>query len=258
MSKKKPEHTAAHDTTHAAEAAQREDPMTSFDPEADRAAPSGEADASDAPSERDAPGNGSTDASRRAAGEATPAEAPATEAVPEQAEAKGTPEGPSELELAQQEAAGNYDRFVRLQAEFENYKRRIAKEHADSLRYALTPLVTDVAHVMDDLERAMEHARKEQGDAVSALLTGIEMVLKHMYETLNRYGVTRMEAVGKPFDPERHEAINVVETNEVPENQVLEEYQAGYILHDRVIRPARVCVSKRGSDAGRQAPPAGN
>jgi molecular chaperone GrpE len=268
-------------TTHAADAAQREDPMTSFDPEGGRGAPAGESADGAAPAERKPRGNGSADAGAAPGQPATPgataagaAAAPQTPpAAGEQPAAAGSEtttgaepgqpgaaeqEQPSELELARAEAAQHFDRYVRLQAEFDNYKKRIGKEHGDSLRYALTPLVAEVAAIMDNLERAVEHARKDPGDGVAALLAGIEMVLKQMSEALGRFGVLRIEAVGQPFDPGRHEAINVVESDDVPENQVLEEYQAGYLLHDRVIRPARVCVSKRSGNAGGQPPPPGD
>jgi molecular chaperone GrpE len=246
--------------------------MTSFDPEADRADQATDATSAAAPAERRPRGNGSVNTARER-GEAAaqdapqapagkPAEAsPGPRAQPGQAPAGAAPEppaaGPSELELARQEAAATYDRLLRLQAEFENTKRRVAKEHSDSLRYALTPLVTELAPIMDHLERALEHARSEPGEGVAALVAGMEMVVKQMREAFGRFGVTRIEAVGKPFDPAQHEAIAVVERVDGADNHVLEEFQAGYLLHDRVIRPARVSVSKRSGDAGQNSPPNG-
>jgi molecular chaperone GrpE len=239
--------------TQGADSGRGDDPMTSYDPEADAGEGAAEQTAGRAPAEHAPPGNGSN----RAAGE-TQQEAPA-QAPQGGAEPAGAAEaGHSELEQAREDAVAHYDRFLRLQAEFENYKRRILKEHADALRFALAPLVTEMAAIVDNLERAIEHAGKEQSDGVEALLAGIELVLKQMREALGRFGVTRIEAVGKPFDPSQHEAINVVETDDVPENQVLDEYQAGYLLHDRVIRPARVSVSKRAGPGGGEAPPAGH
>ena len=260
-------------TSTAAQAAEREDPMTSFDPEADRAGQPSDAASPAAPAERRPRGNGSVKTAREpgeaaaqpvpAAPEGKPAApappGPGAAAQPGPGPAGAAPEppaaGPSELELARQEAAANYDRLLRLQAEFENTKRRVAKEHADSLRYALTPLVTELAPIMDHLEKALEHARSEPGESVAALVAGIEMVAKQMREAFGRFGVTRIEAVGKPFDPAQHEAIAVVERDNVADNHVLEEFQAGYLLHDRVIRPARVSVSRRIGDAGQKSPP---
>jgi len=245
----------------AAQAAKREDPMTSFDPEADAAGQTAEATTAAAPAERKPRGNGSARAAQQPgdAG-AQGADAPAAAAGPAPGEATPEPAAvePSELEQARQEAAANFDRFLRLQAEFENYKRRIGKEHADSLRYAMTPLVTELAPIMDNLERAVEHAHSEPKEVGAALVEGIEMVVKQMRDAFGRFGVTRIAAVGKPFDPAQHEAIAVVEREDVADNHVLEEYQAGYLLHDRVIRPARVSVSKRVTEAGEKGTPPGN
>jgi molecular chaperone GrpE len=246
----------------AASAAKREDPMTSFDPEADAQGQTAEATDGAVPAERRPRGNGSAgaagqpgDARGKAQDGSTAAQAGES---PAQAAQEVPKAGPSELEQARQEAAANFDRFLRLQAEFENYKKRVGKEHADSLRYALTPMVTELAPTLDNLERAMEHARSEPGDGLTALLAGIEMVVKQMREAFGRFGVTRIDSVGKAFDPAQHEAIAVVERADVADNQVLEEYQAGYLLHDRVIRPARVSVSKRAGDGGEKGPTHGN
>lgn len=232
-----------------------DDPMTSFDPQA----PPGEARGT-APAERPAVGNGGQRTVDEAAGPAVAAEGSedaASDRQPGGQEPGATPgEGPeaaeadltAQLEQARQESAAHYDRFLRLQAEFENYKKRIQKEHQESLRFALSPLVTEIAAVLDNLERAVEHARGEPEDGGTGLLEGIEMVLRQLRETLERFGITRIEAVGKAFDPALHEAMTVVETDEVPDNHVLQEFQAGYLLHERVIRPARVSVAKRGAE----------
>jgi molecular chaperone GrpE len=260
-----------------AAAGEREDPLTSFDPGPGEAAGTPPA----APHRQ---GNGSEQTLRRPgetgapAAAGAPAQSPAGAAqpapeAPQDAAGAGTGEpgaaqqapetletpetlAADALEEARQEAAAAAERVLRLQAEFENYKKRIQKEHADALRFALAPLVTEVAAIMDNLERAVEHVRKEPGDGVAPLLEGVEMVVRQMREALGRFGVRRIDAVGKPFDPALHEAINVVETQDAPENQVLEEYQAGYLLHDRVVRPARVCVSKRAAEPPADAPPA--
>lgn len=201
------------------------------------------------------PPPGMADEGEVESGEASPVN-PATPS----GEESPLPEGPAPapkleqlLEAAKNEAAVNYDRFMRASAENENYKRRIQKEHADSLRYANTPLVRDLAATVDNLELAMAHARTEQQDSGTALLEGIEMVVKQIQEVFAKYGVTRLEAVGKPFDPELHEAMTVVETVDVPENQVMAEFQAGYKLYERVIRPARVSVSKRPAESAGEA-----
>jgi len=155
----------------------------------------------------------------------------------------------TELEAARADIAAHQDRYMRLQAEMENYKRRTSKEHEERLKYALTPLVKEIAAVMDNLERAVEHARQNQGEPADALRDGIEMVIKQMIEAFSRCGVTRIEAEGKPFDPNLHEAMTVVETDDHPEDQVVMVLQAGYLLHERVVRPARVGVAKKPTPA---------
>lgn len=239
MSKDKTDspHTGNESTPGEAQPQAEDDPLTSFNPKAP-------------PAERSV-GNGSDRTVHAAGEEATPIEGSGEtregepEAPPEEAESLE-----AQLDQARQDSVAHYDRFLRLQAEFENYKKRIHKEHQDSLRFAVTPLVTEMATVLDNLERAVEHARKEPENGAAGLLEGIEMVLRQLQETLGRFGVTRIEAVGKEFDPALHEAMTVVETNEVPDNHVFQEFQAGYLLHDRVIRPARVSVAKRAPDAG--------
>ena len=168
---------------------------------------------------------------------------------------QGEEEAVDPLEAAQITAQGNYDKYLRLQAEFENYKKRLAKERAESLKFAFAPLLQDLVGIEDNLKRAVEHARKNEGDGVEAILSGVEMVSKQVAEIFDRYGMTRIEALGKTFDPNLHQAMGVVETQEVPENQVMEECQAGYTLHNRVVRPAMVIVSKR-AEGGAKGPPA--
>lgn len=191
-------------------------------------------------------------------GEAADAETapPDAAAVDEAAQAEAAADtGPGEgedllaaLQHAREELGQAANKYMRLQAEFDNYKKRVAKEHSEAMRYALTPLVRDLTEVLDNLERAMAHARQEQG--TSSLLEGIEMVVKQIGSVFEKYGVTRITAVGEAFDPTRHEAMNVVETEDVPENQVIEEFQAGYMLHERVVRPAMVSVAKRPQAVG--------
>ena len=100
----------------------------------------------------------------------------------------------------------------------------------------------------------MEHARNNAEQEVAPLLSGIEMVAKQLGETFERHGLQRIEAKGKPFDPNMHEAMSVVETDDVPENQVMDEFQPGYALHNRVVRPAMVTVSKAKKGAAAEAP----
>ncbi|MCZ6533844.1 MAG: nucleotide exchange factor GrpE [SAR324 cluster bacterium] len=150
----------------------------------------------------------------------------------------------NELDEAKQLAQENYDKYLRFQAEFENYKKRTQKEHAEHSKYAQLPLLRDLIGILDNLERAVEHAKKSPEEGVDGILAGVEMVAKQINETIANHGMKRIEAVGGPFDPTRHEAMNVVETDEAPEGQVLQEFQAGYVLYERVVKPSMVTVSK--------------
>ena len=149
------------------------------------------------------------------------------------------------LEDAQTEAQTNHDRFLRERAELENFKRRMQREKAEALRFANEPLLRELLPVVDNLERAVEHGT---GDGQS-VLEGVRLVLKSLHEALERHGVKRIDAVGEPFDPSRHEAMAQVESSEHEPNRVVEQYHRGYLLHDRLLRPALVTVSSRKNNA---------
>lgn len=157
-----------------------------------------------------------------------------------------------ELEQAKALAGENYDKFIRLQAETENYRKRMQKERAEENKYAELPLLRDLIGILDNLERAAEHARNNPGEGTDGILSGVEMVAKQLTETFERHGMKRIQSLGGAFDPTRHEAMGLVESDDVPEDQVVEEYQAGYFLHDRVVKPAMVTVSKKPNKAAPQ------
>lgn len=145
----------------------------------------------------------------------------------------------SEIERLRREATENYDRFLRERAEAENFKKRILREKAEALRFATEPLIRDLLPVVDNLERALAHCP----EADRAVRAGLELVLKSFLETLERHHVKRVESVGRLFDPSLHEAIAQVESTDHAANTVIEQHQVGYLLHDRLIRPALVTVS---------------
>jgi len=149
------------------------------------------------------------------------------------------------LEGAQIEARTNHDRFLRERAELENFKKRMQREKAEALRFASEPLIRELLPVVDNLERAVEHG---SGDGQS-VLEGVRLVLKAFREVLDRHGVQPIEAVGEPFDPSRHQAMAQVESSEHEPNRVVEQHHRGYLLHDRLLRPALVTVSSRKSSA---------
>lgn len=134
------------------------------------------------------------------------------------------------------------DRLLRMAAEQDNFKKRMQREKETMLKYAEEALLRDLLPSIDNLERAVDQCRCSP-DAV-ALLTGVEMTCKGLLNTLERFGVTPMTGSGQPFDPNFHEAVAMEYSEEVPENQVLQEYQKGYLYKDRLIRAAKVVVSK--------------
>ncbi len=134
------------------------------------------------------------------------------------------------------------DLLLRERAELENFKRRMQREKSESLRFASEPLLRDILPVIDNLERAIAHAKGSEGS--QALVEGVELVLRSLLDTIGRHGVSRVKAKGEAFDPSRHEAVAQVENTELAPNTVLDEHQSGYQLHDRLLRPAMVSVSK--------------
>jgi len=136
------------------------------------------------------------------------------------------------------------DRYLRLAAEFDNFRRRNLKERQDLHNYANESLVKELLPAVDNLERAVVHGRKEEQRADSEnLLQGVELTYRSLVQILGRFGVVEIEAEGKPFDPQVHEAVRRVATNEHPPGTVLEVYQKGYLLKDRLLRPAMVAVA---------------
>ncbi len=145
-----------------------------------------------------------------------------------------------------QEVERLQDRLVRLQAEFENYKKRMAREKTEFLKFATEGLLLELLPVLDNLERAIASARTEMSGN-EAVMEGVDMVARLFRATLEKAGVKPMEAIGKPFDPGLHHAVAQVESPEGPDNVVVEEIQKGYLLEGRVLRAAMVKVSRAAS-----------
>ncbi len=155
-----------------------------------------------------------------------------------------------ELEALKEKAAKaeeHWDRFLRQQADFDNIRKRLERERIDFQRYAHEDIIADLLGILDDLERSVTAAQDKQ-ENFGAFLKGIEMILAHLYELLKKRGVTPIEAQGRPFDPNQHEALLQTETGEHEDGTVLEELQKGYRLHDRVLRTAKVRVAKKIED----------
>ena len=149
-----------------------------------------------------------------------------------------TPE--EELETARREAAENFERFVRAKADIENILKRHQRELTERARYDGEGLARDILQAVDDLERALQHT----DDGAAAVSGGVELVLKGLLAALQRNGVERIDAEGKPFDPAEHEAVTMVETSDVPPGTVMQVFRAGYKMRDRLLRAAMVSVSK--------------
>ena len=145
-----------------------------------------------------------------------------------------------------------HERLLRSAAEFDNFKKRSAKEKEDAAKFGNERLLKDFLPVMDNLERALDHA--EQHD-LKSVVEGVKLVQKLFESTLARHGVTGFSAVGQPFDPSVHEAL-MQQESDAPPNTVVSEMARGYKLHDRLVRPAAVVVAKARTPGSGGAPPA--
>jgi molecular chaperone GrpE len=143
-----------------------------------------------------------------------------------------------EVEALRQEVAELRDRSVRTLAELDNFRKRAERERGEVRRYALVDPMRDLLDVVDNLERAMAAS-----GSFEDLKTGVEMILHQMRELLRQYGVQMVEAEGRPFDPNLHEAVARVEESDLDSPRVIQELQRGYKIHDRLLRPSRVRVA---------------
>jgi molecular chaperone GrpE len=141
-------------------------------------------------------------------------------------------------------AKEHWDKMLRLQAEFENTRKRLERDKLDFIKFANERIILELLNILDDLERTVELAQTKHQD-LSSFLKGVEMILAHLYELLKEYGVKPIEGQGKIFDPNFHEALMQIEDKDLPEHTIVEELQKGYLLNDRVIRTSKVKVSKK-------------
>lgn len=136
------------------------------------------------------------------------------------------------------------DKILRLQADFENSRKRFDRDRQEFIKFANEELIFELLNVLDDLERSVSLAESKHED-LPAFLKGVEIILAHLYDLLKKRGLKPIEAKGKIFDPLMHEALMQVEDAQFQENTVIEEMQRGYIFNGRVIRTAKVKVSKK-------------
>ena len=170
---------------------------------------------------------------------AEPCEQAATESQDEASD------GLAELEAARAEAAANYDRYVRAVAELDNYRKRTVRMRAEARDETLRDVLLQVAPVLDNLRRALGQETQE----ADSLKQGIELICGQFNDVLKGYGLAEIEAVGQPFDPEVHEALAEVPDDEHAPGTVIEEMEKGYKLNDKVVRYARVVVSKASAES---------
>jgi molecular chaperone GrpE len=146
------------------------------------------------------------------------------------------------LEEKSCEAQENYQRFLRTCAELENFKKRAEREKADAIKFSNEGLLKELISILDNLERAVNHS--DETHNTESLKEGVKLTMDELLKTLNKFGLEQVSAVGDKFDPNKHEAISVIESSEHEDGTVIKEFQKAYFLKERLLRPAMVSVSK--------------
>jgi molecular chaperone GrpE len=173
-------------------------------------------------------------------------------ADPPTAEKRGAADGDlmDKLAEAEKKVAENYDKYVRAVAEFDNYRKRAIREKADAIKYGNENLLRDILPLVDNVDRALEHA--DTSDDFEAFKKGLKMLHEQLLCCLRKYGVQVIEAAGQDFDPNIHEAMLQVVSDEHATGKVVNEFERGYLLNGRLLRPAKVCVCKQPEKEDRQ------
>ncbi len=156
-----------------------------------------------------------------------------------------TPEQAVEILGKAAKADEYWERLLRMTADFDNFKKRAARERQDAIKFANEDLLEKLIPTLDNFDMAMSAANSAGGAANDSLKTGIAMVFSQLKSTLQNAGLEELDATNQPFDPNWHEAVSQQESSEVPEGQVLQQLRKGYKLRDRLIRPATVIVAKK-------------
>ncbi len=149
----------------------------------------------------------------------------------------------SELKKKAEERDTYFDQLLRTKAEFMNYQKRVVKEHESTAQFAVQNLILDFLPELDNFDRALKLADSTKD--IKKFVEGIKLIEEQLFKVLGKYGVEPIETVGKAFDPNLHEAVMEEENNEMPHHTIIDEFQKGFILKERVIRPSKVRVSKR-------------
>jgi molecular chaperone GrpE len=155
-----------------------------------------------------------------------------------------TPEQLEELQERAAKADEHWERLVRTTADFENFKKRATREKQEAIKFANEGLLQKLVTVLDNFDMALSAAQTEKSGAAHSLQTGINMIYQQLRNVLVEAGLEEINATGKAFDPNFHEAVSQQETAETPEGQVVQQLRKGYKLRDRLLRPASVVVAK--------------
>lgn len=136
------------------------------------------------------------------------------------------------------------ERYLRLYADFENFRRRTVREKEESIKYAGEEILLALLPTVDNLDSALRHAR-DDGESAAGLVQGVEMTRRELMRTLEKFGLKTIEAHGEPFDPAYHHAVQQAERDDVPAGTVVEDFRKGYMYKDRVLRASMVVVSRK-------------
>jgi molecular chaperone GrpE len=156
-----------------------------------------------------------------------------------------TPEQVEELKSRAAKADENWDRLLRTTADFDNFKKRAAREKQDAIRFANESLIQKLVPVLDNFDAALAAVQNTTTESAQSLQAGVSMIYQQFKNVLAESGLEEIDANGKPFDPNFHEAVSQKETTEAPEGQVVQQLRKGYKLRERLIRPATVIVAKK-------------
>ena len=181
------------------------------------------------------------DGAKPVTGEAAPGDA---EPLVRVGAAAISPEQLDELKQRADKADEHWDRLLRTSADFENYKKRAVREKQEAIKFANESLLQKLIPVLDNFDMALAAAQANQAQPVQSLQQGVNMIFQQLKGALAEAGLEEIEAAGKPFDPNLHEAISQKETADAPEGQVVQQLRKGYRLRERLLRPATVVVAK--------------
>lgn len=166
--------------------------------------------------------------------------------VKNEAKDGGAEEVEASILAAEKEAKEHYDKLLRVMAEFENFKKRVTREHDERSKFANEKLILEVLPVLDDFDRMLDHVPEDATQDVRSIADGVGLIRRSLYNAMAKFGLEEIDAQGKPFDPAVHEAVSTIKSEEHDDNTVIAVHRKGYKLYERVIRAAQVIVSKKG------------